>query len=139
MGRGIARLAPVLLLIGIGSRPAADAPAVEEARLRDHVATLSAPEFLGRNGAAGGKKAAEYLADQFQRIGLEPLFQGSFYQNVPGREGGFRAGRNVGAACAALIRSSATNGSSFRPTMTISACATASRIPARTITPPASR
>ncbi len=96
MGRGIARLAPVLLTLGMGLHSSrADTPAPEESRLRAHVNALTAPEMLGRNGA-GGKKAAEYLTDQFQRIGLEPLFKGSFYQDVPGREGGFRPGRNVG-------------------------------------------
>lgn len=71
-------------------------PEPELARLRSHVTTLASPEFQGRRGA-GGVKAAEYVADQFRRLRLEPLFRGSFFQPVPGKEGVSPAGRNVGA------------------------------------------
>src|SRR5262249_53701913 len=69
----------------------------EESRLRGHVVTLTAPEYGGRRGE-GGRKAAEYLAGQFRALGLSPLFQGSYFQTIPGREGQAEGGRNVGAA-----------------------------------------
>jgi hypothetical protein len=69
----------------------------EEARLRDHVALLASPDFQGRRGA-GGLKAAEYLVERFRRLGLEPVFDGSFLQTIPGKDGEPPMGRNVGAA-----------------------------------------
>lgn len=47
-------------------------PAIE--RLRLHVATLSDDSLEGRNaGYRGEAAAAEYIAQQFQRMGLEPI------------------------------------------------------------------
>ena len=37
------------------------------------------------------------MIEQFQRLKLEPLFQGEFTQPVPGQEPGTVIGRNVGA------------------------------------------
>jgi hypothetical protein len=68
----------------------------EQARLRKVVELLASPEFGGRRGA-GGDKAAAFLIEQFQRLKLEPLFQGEFTQPVPGQEPGTIIGRNVGA------------------------------------------
>ena len=99
MNRPIARLWPLLLAGGIVSASVpvrAAEPEPELKRLRDHVAALASADFQGRRGA-GGEKAAEYVADHFRRLGLAPLFDGSFFQNVPGREGVFPSGRNVGA------------------------------------------
>jgi len=99
MKRRIVRLWPVLLAGWLLAHPnptSAREPAPEESRLRAHVATLASREFLGRNGA-GGNKAANYLADHFRRLRLEPLFEGSYFQSIPGKDGGPPAGRNVGA------------------------------------------
>jgi len=68
----------------------------DEARLRQIVERLAAPEFGGRSGE-GGEKAASYLADQFRGLKLEPLFDGEFLQPIPGKEPGTVQGRNVGA------------------------------------------
>lgn len=97
MNRRNARLGTVLLA-GVFFSTAARLSAVEpeEARIRDHVARLASPEFQGRRGS-GGDKAAKYVADQLQRLGLKPLFDGSFFQTIPGREGVASSGRNVGA------------------------------------------
>jgi hypothetical protein len=68
----------------------------EETRLRAHVATLATAEFQGRRGA-GGVKAGEYLESHFRRLGLDPLFDRSYFQEIPGKDGGPPSGRNVGA------------------------------------------
>lgn len=60
-----------------------EAPLPERARLETFVYTLCAPEFEGRSGR-GGIRAAGYIADQFQRIGLKPAVGESFLQKIPG-------------------------------------------------------
>jgi hypothetical protein len=86
-----------LLSIGVltGRATAAD-PQPEKARLKRHVETLASPEFGGRSGESA-EKSRRYLIDAFKELKLEPLFDGSFYQDIPGREAGQRIGRNVGA------------------------------------------
>ena len=88
-----------LILLALGAAgPAADEspPAPEVGRLRAHVETLASPEFLGRRGV-GAQKAADYLVGEFRKLGLKPLFGGSYSQTIPGKEGGPASGRNVGA------------------------------------------
>jgi hypothetical protein len=67
----------------------------DESRLRTIVTRLASPEFSGRSGE-GGRKAAEFLVDEFRRLGLEPGFGETFIQEIPGREPGSLQGRNVG-------------------------------------------
>jgi hypothetical protein len=101
MRRRTARLRPLLLLtLAIPQARGGDL-VPEEGRLREHVERLASPEFEGRRGE-GARKAAEYLADQFLALHLEPLFGASFTQSIPSRDGGPGAGRNVGA----LVRGS---------------------------------
>jgi hypothetical protein len=71
-------------------------PCPDSGRLREVVAVLASPEFGGREGP-GARKAAEYLAGEFRRLKLEPLFAHGFLQDVPGKEPGSVQGRNVGA------------------------------------------
>jgi hypothetical protein len=95
---GVVRI-PVAMFVVIlfaGSAKAQSPPRPEQARLRAVVEILASPEFGGRRGA-GGDKASAYLIEQFQRLKLEPLFQGEFTQPVPGQEPGTVIGRNVGA------------------------------------------
>ncbi|GAA3926311.1 M28 family metallopeptidase [Luteimonas lutimaris] len=48
------------------------------------VKTLSSDEFEGRGpGTPGGAKAVEYIKAQFERIGLQPGNDGSWFQDVP--------------------------------------------------------
>ncbi|GAC1468907.1 MAG: hypothetical protein NVSMB9_12080 [Isosphaeraceae bacterium] len=65
-------------------------------RLRAHVATLASAEFAGRRGV-GGEKAADYLIEQFKLLKLQPLFDDSFSQCIPGGKDRLPGGRNVGA------------------------------------------
>jgi hypothetical protein len=60
------------------------------------VATLASAEFGGRSGP-GARKAEAYIVDAFQKLGLKPLFEGSFTQDIPGSKADTVIGRNVGA------------------------------------------
>ncbi|MEM9014032.1 MAG: M28 family metallopeptidase [Pseudomonadota bacterium] len=68
---------------------AADGPAfpiasINEATLRERIATLASDEFGGRAPATqSGEKTRQYLIDQMKAIGLQPANNGSFEQNVP--------------------------------------------------------
>jgi hypothetical protein len=64
--------------------------------LKTHVTTLASPEFGGRRGV-GILKASQYIIHAFQELGLEPLFDGRFTQDIPARQEGLVLGRNVGA------------------------------------------
>ncbi len=60
------------------------------------VKTLAAPELEGRAGE-GGRKAAELIEAEFRRLGLEPLFDGGYVQEIPPTPPVETIGRNVGA------------------------------------------
>lgn len=69
----------------------------DEARIRGHIEFLSSEKLSGRSGP-GSKLAAEYLKRQFQKLKLEPLFEGEFFQPVPGGSKlRIPGGQNVGA------------------------------------------
>ena len=52
--------------------------------MRERVMRLSADDFEGRGpGTEGGKKAAQYIADQMKAAGIAPANKGSYFQNVP--------------------------------------------------------
>lgn len=52
-------------------------------KMRERVKRLSADDFEGRGpGTAGGKRAAQYIADQLKAIGARPANRGSYFQNV---------------------------------------------------------
>lgn len=86
------------LVVGLAlSGPAptsAQGPFPEEAKLRSHVETLASPEFEGRRNA-GARRAEMYVVEAFHEIGLRPLFDGRFTQNIVGQDG-LAYGRNVG-------------------------------------------
>ncbi len=56
--------------------------------IRDAVAALSAPEMQGRGTAQpGGEKAAQYLAERFEQLGLKPLGnKNTYFQPIKFRE-----------------------------------------------------
>jgi len=68
-------------------------------RQRAVVTRLASPEFAGRSGE-GGQKAADFLIEEFQKLKLPGLFQGSYSQSVPGLNAQMPRGRNVGALLA---------------------------------------
>ncbi len=53
------------------------------AKMRERVIRLSADDFEGRGpGTAGGKRAAQYIADQLKAGGVKPGNASSYFQNV---------------------------------------------------------
>ncbi len=53
-------------------------------RLKQDVYTLAGEEMEGREaGTEGERKAAAYIRERMQEVGLEPAFEGSFYQEFP--------------------------------------------------------
>lgn len=51
-------------------------------RLKEHVYILADDSMAGRKaGSEGAAKAADYIAGQFEKIGAEPYFNGSYFQN----------------------------------------------------------
>jgi hypothetical protein len=76
-------------------------PDVHVAELKGHVYHLASPELMGRRGP-GSARAARYVADAFERLGLGPAFGASYFQDIPSllHEGTRQAsvvGRNVAA------------------------------------------
>ncbi|MBC7835777.1 MAG: M28 family peptidase, partial [Phycisphaerales bacterium] len=73
------------------SAPRGYKPAVNDSdvhRYREHVVTLANPYFEGRgSGTAGNDRAAAYLELWFERIGLEPIFEGSASDDAAGTSG----------------------------------------------------
>jgi hypothetical protein len=63
----------------------AGAAVFDGARAREHIAYLADPARGGRySGSAGYLDAAQYVADQFKAIGLEPLGDGgTYFQRFP--------------------------------------------------------
>ncbi len=57
--------------------------AFDASKMRERVKRLSADDFEGRGpGTAGGKRAAQYIADQMKASGVQPGNKKSFFQNV---------------------------------------------------------
>jgi Zn-dependent M28 family amino/carboxypeptidase len=55
----------------------------DASKMRERVKRLSADDFEGRGpGNAGGKLAAQYIADQMKASGVKPANKGSYFQNV---------------------------------------------------------
>src|SRR5215207_4445132 len=52
-------------------------------KMRQRVIRLSADDFEGRGpGTAGGKRAAQYIADEMKASGVKPGNGKSYFQNV---------------------------------------------------------
>ncbi|PWG03317.1 M28 family metallopeptidase [Sphingosinicella humi] len=66
------------------SAPPAAQPEISLETLKTVTQTLSSDEFQGRApGTPGGEKTVSYLAQQFDKAGLQPGNNGSWYQEVP--------------------------------------------------------
>ena len=85
--------------------------------LKDHCEFLANPELNGRvPGHEGNRLARDYIRQQFEAIGLTPLFGQSWYQEYPTQaRGNSVIGANVGGA----LRASGANMDA--PTMIIGA------------------
>ena len=63
-------------------------------KMIERVKRLSADDFEGRGpGTAGGRQAAQYIADQLKAGGVKPANKGSYFQNV--KLVGVKADRNT--------------------------------------------
>jgi hypothetical protein len=53
-------------------------------KMRERVKRLSADDFEGRGpGTSGGRRAAQYIADQMKQAGIAPPNRRGYFQNVP--------------------------------------------------------
>jgi hypothetical protein len=93
MGRFFALLATALaLLLRARADEAESAPEITAAELLGHVRTLASDEFEGRgSGTPGEERAAEYVAERFRKLGLEPLGEGQTPFQTVDMPGAFRA------------------------------------------------
>src|SRR5206468_964963 len=55
----------------------------DQNKMIERVKRLSADDFEGRGpGTAGGRRAAQYIADELKTSGVRPGNKGSYFQNV---------------------------------------------------------
>ncbi|NVJ89557.1 MAG: M28 family peptidase [Flavobacteriaceae bacterium] len=60
------------------------ANSITEKELKDHLYVYASDEFEGRNtGDPGQKKAVEYLKKEYEALGISPVIDGNYFQNVP--------------------------------------------------------
>lgn len=80
-----ALLAALLCAAALAAPPARDVkPAPDETAYIDHVRYLAGPDLKGRGtGTPELEKAAQYIAKQFQRLGLKPVDGRKFLQEFP--------------------------------------------------------
>ncbi|MGV2494775.1 M28 family metallopeptidase [Pelagerythrobacter aerophilus] len=64
--------------------PEVEVPEISIETMKEATRTLSSDEFEGRlPGTAGEEKTVAYIAEQFEKAGLEPGNNGSWFQDVP--------------------------------------------------------
>lgn len=57
---------------------------ITEQELKDHLYIYASDEFEGRDtGKPGQKKAIEYLKKEYETLGINPVIEGNYFQNVP--------------------------------------------------------
>ncbi len=57
---------------------------ITASELKEHLTILASDEFEGREtGQPGQKKAAQFLADYYTSLGIEPIVNGSWFQQYP--------------------------------------------------------
>jgi hypothetical protein len=60
------------------------AGSITEKELKDHLYVYASDEFAGRDtGEPGQKMAADYLKKEYETLGIKPLIDGNYFQNVP--------------------------------------------------------
>src|SRR3954463_10197927 len=99
------------MIIAFGSLDAQSpgpSAAISAERIKNDVRVLSSDEFLGRGpGEPGEEKAITYIAETFEKAGLEPAGQdGTWFQEVPlvrlDREPGASLSLTIGGKTVAL-------------------------------------
>ncbi|MDT7833225.1 M28 family peptidase [Flavobacteriaceae bacterium S356] len=60
------------------------ASTITQDELKEHLFTYASDEFEGRDtGEPGQKKAVEYLKKEYEALGIAPVIEGNYFQNVP--------------------------------------------------------
>ena len=60
------------------------ASTITQEELKDHLYIYASDEFEGRDtGEPGQKKAVEYLKKEYEALGIPPVIEGNYFQNVP--------------------------------------------------------
>lgn len=92
------------LLVAAGGLAPLLAPAslnageISATQLRPHIERLADPALSGRRGP-GRILARDYIIEHFEKFGVQPLFEGSWLQELPGHDGKFQPepdGENIG-------------------------------------------
>ena len=79
----LASLFLFLTFVYQGVAVTAQTPRFDGRKMIGRVKRLSADEFEGRGpGTAGGKRAAQYIADEMKAAGVRPALRNSYFQNV---------------------------------------------------------
>lgn len=69
------------LFLFLNSQDKSDNPEITIDEIRDHIKYLASDELEGRlAGSEGGRIAAEYLKSEFEKYGLLPFYNGSYFQ-----------------------------------------------------------
>jgi len=101
--KNFSTVASILVIWTFLGCPAAASPDASPDNLKAHAVVLTDPALAGRaSGTPEGEAAADTLAAWMEGLGLEPAFDGSWFQEVPlsgqgwaGEELGGKTGRNV--------------------------------------------
>lgn len=57
---------------------------ITQDELKEHLYIYASDEFEGRDtGEPGQKKAVEYLKKEYESLGINPVIEGNYFQNVP--------------------------------------------------------
>lgn len=69
------------LFLFLNSQDKSDNPEITIDEIRDHIKYLASDELEGRlAGSEGGRIAAEYIKSEFEKYGLLPFYNGSYFQ-----------------------------------------------------------
>jgi aminopeptidase YwaD len=74
----------ILLTVSVFSQKNADIPQITSEEIKSHLQFLASDELKGRfTGSPEEIIAGEYIKNDFERHGLKPAFNGSFFQEFP--------------------------------------------------------
>ena len=60
------------------------ASSITQDELKEHLYIYASDEFEGRNtGDSGQKKAVEYIKEKYEALGIKPVIEENYFQNVP--------------------------------------------------------
>lgn len=78
----------ILLIFFVGFLTQTEDPNITESEIKEHIFYLASDELKGRfTGTQEEKIAGEYIKNEFEKVGLLPAFNGSYFQEFPFIEG----------------------------------------------------